>query len=182
MKCIFIDLETTGLDPENDDIIEIGALKVEDGDVTGSFSFLLHREGDLPDIITQITGITVDELRASVNEPAMVLQELQDFVGDLPLVGHNIEGFDAFFLQRYYRTYLGTELTNQLVDTLSASRIMEPFISAKRHKLSYLAEMIGVDVSYAHRALEDCYLTLSVAKAMWGENLDIPVLARVLAA
>ena len=182
MKYNFIDLEATGLDPEADDIIEIGALKVEDGDVTGTFSFLLHREGDLPEIITQITGITAEELCASPHDPAKVLTELRDFVGDLPLIGHNIEGFDALFLDRYYRAYLGTELQNPLVDTLSASRVTEPFINAERHRLSYLAEMVGVDATNAHRALEDCYLTLSVAKAMWGENLNIPTLTKGLAA
>ena len=169
-ECVIIDLETTGLDHETDDIIEVAALKVKDGVVIDTFSSLIHREGELPEIITQLTGITSEALTACTNSPTSVMKDFYSFVGRLPMIGHNIVGFDSLFLRRYYKEYLGERLRNPLVDTLSASYVADAFAGAEDHKLVTLAKMTGADVSHAHRALDDCMLTLKVAQAIFNPS------------
>ena len=86
---VVIDVETTGLDPTYDKIIEIGALKVENGTLVDTFSTLVNPGVPVDDFITQLTGITNDDLASA---PALdsALSAFSNFIGDSILVGHNV--------------------------------------------------------------------------------------------
>lgn len=167
---VALDTETTGLDTRWCDLIEVGAVRVSDGRVTGRFSSLV-RPSHLPidDFIEELTGITSEEL-GDAPEPADVMPALSEFLGDSPVVGHNV-CFDARFLDKGYRDILGRGFGNELVDTLRISRHV--FDDIRKRTLGAVVERcereggspIGVPDS-AHRALADsqaaayCYETM----------------------
>src|SRR3990172_3827808 len=95
---VALDLETTGLDPTRDAIIEIGAIRFRDDRIEEEWSQLVNPGRPLPPFITQLTGIT-DEMLAEAPRLQQVLETIQAVVGDHPIVGHAV-GFDLGFLQR----------------------------------------------------------------------------------
>lgn len=146
---VALDLEMTGLRPKEDRIIEIGAVKVIDGEATDSFSTLINPHMELPERITQITGISRQELTGA---PAIedVLEPLSEFIGELPLLGHRIL-FDYSFLKRAMVNHkLPFEKSG--IDTLALSRKYLPELPSKR--LEDMCLYYGIP-QQAHRAMED---------------------------
>ena len=95
---IALDLETTGLEPKKEKITEIAALKVEHGQITGRFVTLVNPKRPLTERVVELTGITDDMLKdAPVIED--IIGEVLEFIGNLPLLGHNIR-FDYSFLKQ----------------------------------------------------------------------------------
>jgi len=92
---ISLDLETTGFDKENDNIIEFGAIKFDLEGNQETLQFLINPQTSIPQIVTYITNISDEDVQdaPTIDEKA---QEIQDFIGDLPIVGHNIQ-FDTGF-------------------------------------------------------------------------------------
>ncbi|MBI1877323.1 MAG: 3'-5' exonuclease [Chloroflexi bacterium] len=95
---ISLDIETTGLDPEQDAILEIGAIRFKGSQVFETYHTLLDPGRPIPYKIQQLTGITPADLKGAPTIGA-VLPKLRHFVGDNPIIGHNI-GFDLSFLYR----------------------------------------------------------------------------------
>ena len=95
---VSIDLETTGLNPKRDRIIEIGAIRVEQGEITGEFSTFVNPGRKLEERITELTGIRDEDL-AEAPELDEIFPKLLEFMGDLPLLGHSIL-FDYSFLKK----------------------------------------------------------------------------------
>ena len=95
---VAVDIETTGLDPQNDAIIEIGAVRFNGHRVESEWSTLVNPGKPISPFITQLTGITNEMVR---NAPPIkgIIQDLASFVGDAPVLGHNI-AFDLSFLRR----------------------------------------------------------------------------------
>ena len=85
---IAIDLETTGLSPKLDRIVEIGAVRVEDGQITDELKLFVDPGRELPARITELTGITQDMLKDAVSQETAIRQ-VTDFCEDLVLLGHN---------------------------------------------------------------------------------------------
>lgn len=165
---ISIDLETTGLNPKQDKIIEIGAVKVEDGKITDSFSQLINPGRKLEERIIELTGITNKDLEGKpyIEE---VFPKLRDFLGDYPLLGHSVL-FDFSFLKK---AAVNQKLTfeKQAVDTLKIAR---KFLADLEHRsLDYLCEYYGIP-HHAHRALADAEAThmlyLRLAEAFYTEE------------
>lgn len=151
-----IDLETTGLSPIYDSIIEFGAIRVRNGEVEETFSSLVNSDGVYVDsYITELTGIS-QEMVDSAPNMADVLPRFLDFIGSDILVGHNIN-FDINFIYdesiRQTRSYF----SNDFIDTMRISRRL--FREERHHRLSDLCERYNLDYSSAHRALDDCKLT-----------------------
>jgi DNA polymerase III epsilon subunit-like protein len=96
------DFETTGLDPVNCKILEIGALKVIDGKEDEQFTRLINWGVPVPEEITKLTGITQQEIDEKGIDPQTAKAEFKEFIGALPLVGHNIRNFDLLFLERFF--------------------------------------------------------------------------------
>ena len=155
---VVVDVETTGLDPSRDTIIEVGALKVTDGEVTAELSRVIAAGVVVPDDIVKLTGLSQSEVDGGVSaEEAM--DDFLDFIENDPLVMHNAE-FDVAFLDALLEELEYGGLGNELVDTLALARKWMP--NARRHSLESLAELFGIDGAGAHRALSDCAVTREV--------------------
>ncbi len=153
--CI-IDLETTGLDPFFDRIIEVSAIKICNGNIIDKFTSLANIDNDeLSSFITQLTGITTEML---IDAPNLndVLSEFIDFIGDNIIIGHNAN-FDINFIYDNCMTLLNKPFTNDFIDTLRLARRLLPEL--KNHKLVTLANNYNINYSNAHRALSDCEIT-----------------------
>ena len=93
---IAFDFETTGLDHQNDKIIEVAAIKFTDGEIADRYVELVNPGMSIPSVITEITGISDKMVRSSPSEE-LIIDDLLSFIGDNPLVAHNIH-FDEKFL------------------------------------------------------------------------------------
>ena len=150
---VCIDIETTGLDPDYCDIIEIGAVRVADGKFTDKFETLIHIDEPLASFITRLTGIT-DEMLGPAPELAAALADFCDFIRtDDVIVGHNVN-FDINFLYDRLESELGYAFSNDFVDTMRMSRKLFP--DMKNHKLSTLISEFKISDNVEHRALSDC--------------------------
>ena len=113
-----VDLETTGLSPQSDKIIEIGAVKVKNSIMTSSFDMFIRINEHLPKEITSVTGITDSDLEAGY-KLKNVLPLFKRFIGSDPLVGHNIEDFDLHNKIRKGGSLYGKKEYSVRVKTLS---------------------------------------------------------------
>lgn len=150
-----IDLETTGLDPMRDEIIEISALKIHNNEVTATFDTLINPGFTISNFIVELTGIT-NEMLAQAPQLETVLPKLCEFIGDDIILGHNIN-FDINFLYDNILDTLDVYLHNNFVDTLRLSRRILPKL--KHHRLCDISKELEVINENAHRALSDCYTT-----------------------
>ena len=146
-----VDLETTGLDPQWNDIIEFGALRIVDGAVTDKFTQLVNPGYEIDDFITELTGIT-NEMLASSPAVADVLPAFLDFVGDSLIIGHNVN-FDLNFIYDTCVHELKKPFTNDFVDTMRLSRRLFP--QERHHRLCDLIERFNIGDAVEHRALAD---------------------------
>lgn len=154
---VVFDIETTGFSNKNDKIIEIGAVKLRDGEVVDRFSRFINPERTIPAVIIELTGIT-DEMVKDEQLIEDVLPEFMEFVGDATLVAHNA-AFDIGFIKKNLRD-LGKELPNQVMDTVPLARFLYPEL--KRVKLNILAKHLGVSLENHHRAVDDAKATADI--------------------
>lgn len=152
MTYLAIDLEMTGLNVKTDRILEIGALRIEDGKPAGEFSALINPHCMIPETITQLTGIT-QEMADDGEELADVLARFLSFAGELPLLGHNINFDYSFLKQAFVNAGMSFERTG--IDTLKLARRFLPQEQTK--KLTALRTLFGIDTGAVHRALSDAY-------------------------
>lgn len=154
-RFIVLDIETTGINCQRDKIIEIAAVKYENFKEVNVFSTLVNPMIPLPNVISRLTGISQSEL-----DSAPTWEEVQDeflnFIGDLPLVGHNLCNFDIRFIEKS----IGHPLSVPMIDTLDLSRYTFPELPV--HKLSYLKNALGIDIQVSHRALDDVRATCAL--------------------
>lgn len=148
-----LDLETTGLNPKQDRIIEIGAVKVCAGKVTDSFQTLVNPGRVLEERVCELTGIR-NEMLQEAPEIEMVLQPLLDFIGEDVLVGHRIL-FDYSFVKRAAVNHK-LVFEKKGIDTLKLARKFLPELESRR--LEYLCTYYGISHT-AHRALGDAQAT-----------------------
>ena len=94
---IVLDLETTGFDRKTDQIIEIGMIKLVNGRIEEQFESLVKPDKDIPDIVTLITGLKSEDF-AEAPEIEELRRQIEDFILDYPICGHNVN-FDADFLR-----------------------------------------------------------------------------------
>ena len=154
---VALDLETTGVNPERDAIIEVGAVRFEGRRVLETFQTLVNPYRDLPQAIQRLTGIAQRNLNRAPSFAA-VAGELRDFVGSLPVVGHHIS-FDLSFLARH-----GLPLDNEVYDTWDLASILLPYF--RSYSLSRLAAELGAEHTRPHRALSDAQATHEVFVGM----------------
>lgn len=150
---VSLDLETTGFDPNTDKIIEFGAVKF---DLTGekeTLKFFVNPGIPLPKIITHITNIKDSDLKDAVKfEDKM--EEVKAFIGDLPIVGHNIK-FDIAFLEANK-----IEIKNSSYDTQELSGILLPNMPS--YSLEILSEKLNLTHCEKHRALDDAIAAMEL--------------------
>lgn len=149
---IILDIETTGLNEIEDEIIEIGAFRVEHGTLTDSFVHLTQIDGALPDKITKLTGITSAMLDSHGRDLEDVLLELVDFIGDFPIVAHNAR-FDMAFIRENCLAFDIQPPKNRVIDTLELAKRLLP---GRSHRLEDLVGHFQLPVSGSHRCQHDC--------------------------
>lgn len=164
---IVVDLETTGLHPEKDEIIEIGAIKFVDGKEVESFEQLVNPGRPIPEFITRLTGISDSDV-ADMPKIDDVFSQLDQFLGGAAFVGQQVN-FDASFIEYHYRKMHNDfdnwdnkaqrfkYLDNLRLDTLFISRIFLPFLPS--FKLAALAKHFDWDIENLHRASDDARAT-----------------------
>ena len=156
---VVIDIETSGLDRTKDRIIEIAALMVNNGKVTGEFSKLIKPGFPLSEEIKSLTGITDEMLESEGENEKQVLLDFQKFIGGKDIVCHN-GTFDINFIQARCLKLQIKSLRNKIIDTLLLARKRN--CRASNYKLETLASFYSLDTTGMHRALVDCYLTFGV--------------------
>jgi len=165
---VAIDLETTGLDVSSAQIIEIGAVKFSDHQILETYTTLVDPESPIPAKITAITGIHQEKL---VGAPKIVevLPRLRAFVGDAPVVGHNID-FDLGFLRKR-----GILTDNIAVDTYELASVLLP--TTPRYNLNALMQQLNLEPEgNYHRALADAQATARVYMTLWDRLInDVPL-------
>jgi len=163
---VAVDIETTGLNPDEDVIIEIGAVRFNGRRVEDTWTTLVNPRRSIPSFITQLTGISNNMVR---NAPVLpdVMEELIAFVGDDPVVGHNIS-FDLTFLQQ-----AGALKQNMDIDTYELAAVLMP--TASRYNLSALAQQLGVLLPATHRALDDAKATHAVFIELTEKARELPL-------
>ncbi len=168
---VVFDLETTGFNAgANDQIIEIGAAKMQDGEIIDTFSCLIDPKRELPKKITEITKITDEMLKGQMSEEE-AMKKFKEWYGDAPLVAHNAK-FDHSFLERAYNLYNLGEFQNTLIDTLELSRALET--NQTKHSLSALVKRYAIpfDENEHHRADYDARATALIFAKMVKKLVD----------
>lgn len=160
---VCIDLETTGLNPKTDKIIEIGAVRVEQGQCTGTFETLVNPGRRLEERIIELTGITTEQLSGA---PAIeeVLPDLLAFMGEHVLLGHSVL-FDYSFLKKAAVNEKYT-FERQGIDTLKIAR--KYLTELPSRSLEALCRHYGI-LHKAHRAAADAWATSSLYEKLWDD-------------
>jgi len=157
---VVVDIETTGFNPRTEDLLEIGAVRIEGGKVVGEFSRFVRPTKRIPRRITELTGIT-DAMVETASRPEEILPEFLRFAADAVLVAHNAR-FDYGFLSRKIRAFLERDFTPPLLDTLALTRALWPEL--KSHRLNVVAKELGIKQEHHHRADDDARTTWRILK------------------
>lgn len=149
-RYVAVDLETTGLYPGRDRILEIGAVKVRGGLEVETFHTLVDPRMEIPDYITDLTGIT-GEMVAGKPTADRAVAEFVEFAAGYPLLGHSLQ-FDYAFL-KHQAVDMGLYFEKLGCDSLKIARLLLPQLPSRR--LGDLCVHFGIPLDRAHRALED---------------------------
>jgi ATP-dependent DNA helicase DinG len=167
MKTIVaLDLETTGLDSKKDAIIEIGAVRFVGNRIENEFTTLINPGKHIPEFITGLTGINDDMVRQAPNIHD-ILEKLTAFIGDAPILGHNIQ-FDLSFLKKHKLFEF-----NETIDTYEMASVLMP--SASRYNLGALGKQLRILLPATHRALDDARVTVAVFQKLFAQSCELPV-------
>jgi ATP-dependent DNA helicase DinG len=163
---VALDIETTGLDSKKDAIIEIGAVRFDGKRVEAEFNKLINPERPIPAFVTGLTGIN-DEMVRDAPHIRDVLDELSSFIGDSPILGHNIQ-FDLSFFKKFRLFEL-----NEIIDTYELAAVLIP--SASRYNLGALGQQLGILLAATHRALDDARVTAAAFQKLYALAGQLPV-------
>jgi DNA polymerase-3 subunit epsilon/ATP-dependent DNA helicase DinG len=172
---VSLDIETTGLNPEQDEILEIGAVRFKGSQVYETYNVFVKPGQPIPYKIQQLTGITPADVE-DAPPISVVLPELRRFVGDNPIIGHNVS-FDLSFFHKHdaFQRNLG-------IDTFELASILLPH--ASRYSLTALLTYLNVPLpphGQAHRALDDAQATRQLFEALLDQarRLDSRIIQEV---
>jgi DNA polymerase III epsilon subunit family exonuclease len=158
ISIVALDIETTGLDPQTDAIIEIGAVRFEGNRIEDEFTTLINPGRHIPEFISGMTGIT-DEMVRQADHIRDILDKLVAFVGDAPILGHNIQ-FDLSFFKKYNIFEL-----NETIDTYELASVLLP--SSSRYNLDSLGRHFGIPNPEWHRGLNDAKITFHLYQRLY---------------
>ncbi len=155
---VVFDIETTGLNSEEDEITEIGAIKIESGVITEKFATFVKPSKPIPIEVQKLTNIT-DEMVKDAPNINDVIYDFYEFTKDCILSGHNVIGFDFKFIKKAGEN-VGLEFSNKLVDTLIIAR--SSGLRIANYKLGTIVNALGLKLEGAHRAYNDAFATAQV--------------------
>ena len=178
---VIFDLETTGLSALNNEITEIGAVRVKNGKVIDKFNTFVNPGVHIPENITELTGIT-DDMVADAPGCETALRDFHDITGKSILVAHNA-GFDTSFIRAAARKYK-IEFTNTYIDTVSLSRYVNQDL--KKHTLDSIANYYRLGNFNHHRACDDAemlaFIFFRMVEKLTGEGIrTVTDMIRVMA-
>ncbi|BBF44789.1 DNA polymerase III polC-type [Lachnospiraceae bacterium KM106-2] len=162
---VAVDLETTGLSPEANEIIEIGAVRVRNGKVVARMSQLINPNVPLTDKVRELTGIQ-DEMLITQPVWSEVVDEVEEFLGDDILLGHNIKFDYSFLKQNFYK--VKKKFEHDTLDTLYLSRMLLSELPSK--SLGNLCNHYGIVNECAHRAVSDAIATMELYQVIAAEH------------
>lgn len=162
---VSLDIETTGLDENREAIIEIAAVKFNGRRIEDEFSSLINPGKNIPDFITGLTGIDNAMVRQA---PRLrdIAHELTAFVGDAPILGHNVK-FDIGFLRK-----AGLFEYQQTLDTYELASVLMP--TASRYNLGSLGQQLNIPLPATHRALDDARVTQAAYVRLFDMACELP--------
>jgi DNA polymerase-3 subunit alpha (Gram-positive type) len=167
---VVFDLETTGLNPVQNEIIEIGAVKIKNGEVVDEFSSLVKPKQNISGKITEITGIDNNMVKDAPSFEK-VFTSFVEFIDGCPLVAHNMD-FDYSFIRKPLSEYKNnSEIT--LIDTLTLARAVLPEL--KNHKLATLVNYYDISLDNHHRALDDSKATALLFNELLNEDHEFEI-------
>lgn len=158
---VCFDLETTGLSPERDEIIEIGAVKVAEGKVIDRFSRFVKPDNPISPLVTSLTGISNDMV-ANAGPTDRTIYDFLYFCEEYPVVGHNLM-FDYRFTYRYAKKYY-MDFKKEGLDTLKIARKVLPELPSR--SLESLCDHYGIVNVSAHRAYHDALATAKLYQTL----------------
>ncbi len=148
---LIFDLETTGLNRETERIIEIGAIKVQDGVIVDRLSILVNPNIEVPYYATKVNGITTDMLTGAISDIEGVNKLIEMAKGCI-IIAHNVS-FDVGFVNAYLIRMGQDVLENKLVDTVRLAR--KAFPGHAKYSLGIIANILDIKILNAHRAEDD---------------------------
>lgn len=154
---VVFDIETTGFSAMEDRIIEIGAVKITEGQVVDSYSTFVNPSIPIPFEITNLTGIS-DHMVMEAPTIDIILPEFLAFVGDAVLVAHNA-AFDVGFIEQNCEN-LGLAKQFTYLDTVALARVLLPALS--KYKLNNVAKALNIVLDHHHRAVDDAKATAEI--------------------
>jgi ATP-dependent DNA helicase DinG len=168
---VAVDIETTGLNWDRDQIIELGAAKVEQGKVTARFQTLVYTDRKVPRFVQDLTGISQEEIDQAPSLESGI-EGLREFACELPMIFHNAQ-FDLAFLKK------AMDIENPCWDTLTLARALLP--DQKSHSLKNLCRDFGIDPGKSHRADDDANSTAMLFIQLYEKlsELDLPLLQKM---
>lgn len=164
---VILDFETTGLQSFKDEIIEVGMIKIKNGEIIDQYSTLINPCIHIPNAASEVNGI-YDKDVASAPKISDVIHIINEFIGESVVIGHNIR-FDLDFLKMAMLEN-GISKNVTYFDTLSFSKAILP--NTKNHKLQTLMEIAGIESTQSHRALDDAINTYKVLKFLINEKAN----------
>lgn len=163
---VSLDIETTGLDEGRDSIIEIAAVKFNGRRIENEFNTLINPGRHIPDFITGLTGID-DAMVRQAPRLKDIAHELTAFIGDAPILGHNVK-FDIGFLRKQ-----GLFTYQQTLDTYELAAVLIP--TASRYNLGALGQQLNVPLPATHRALDDARVTQACYVRLFDMAKELPL-------
>ncbi|MBQ7707116.1 MAG: PolC-type DNA polymerase III [Lachnospiraceae bacterium] len=154
---VVFDIETTGLSPKHNKIIEIGAVRIKDGKICDTYNRFVNPEVAIPYHITKLTSIN-DGMVKEAPTIETILPEFLDYVGDAIMVAHNAS-FDTGFIKEFAKRQ-GLPFDYTIVDTMTLAHVLIPELG--KYTLDRLCKQFGVSLENHHRACDDAYATAEI--------------------
>lgn len=162
---ISLDLETTGFDAEKDQVLEIAAIKFQGNQILEKFETLINPETEIPAMVSHITGINLDTVKDAPTFD-QVSKNLKSFLGNYPIVGHNID-FDLTFLEAK-----GIPILNKQYDTFHLGSILLPNLPS--YSLETISRELKIDHTNKHRAMSDAHVCFELFQILTEKIATIP--------
>jgi len=159
LQYVIFDLETTGLNPITNEITEIGAFKIINGELQDIFSQLIKPQAGISDEITRLTGID-DDMVKEAPPIEIILPKFLDYIGHSILIAHNADFDIGFVKAKIKQVAPGQELTNSILCTVKLARYLLPNLA--NHKLHTVGRHFGFSTQNRHRSIGDVELTFQI--------------------
>lgn len=155
---VVFDIETTGLDPDLCEITELGAVKIEHGEVTERFSSFAKPKFSIPEEVQELTHIT-NEMVSNAPRIEDVIYDFYEWSKNCFISGYNIIGFDLKFVKKIADS-IGIKFENEIIDTFIVAK--QSKLRTSNYKLGTVVKSLGITLTDAHRAYNDAYATAKV--------------------